>query len=648
MPRHGYIRRIAADMLREDIQSDGVPAGELTSIFEREPAPLKEFVESGSYLGNPPLGVIQYDFVRHLEQIYRPDLYPAMVEEFGEEWMPVRFVNFLVAQWGKGAGKDHCCRIGVTRAADLLSCLRSPQEYFNKPPQDEIHIINVAASADQARRAFFSPMKKLFVSNEYLAQYFRHDYRPGEMATSIRLKKGIELVSGHSMAETQEGLNIIVAIADEISAFKTQQELERSGRVLEGRSASNSAEGIVKVLHTSARTRFPESFKLAQISYPRFRGDAIQQATMTGRENIRRHGEESQYYVSGPFPTWEVNPGVASKDYFQSDYEEDSETAKAMYECDPPAAVNRFMRNDIAIYAAFYEERPDPIEVEYFWGLPEHPVESSLAPPEKPSWQVRFHFNPGFYAMDGALYALHGDLAISGDRAGVAMSHVRSQVERLPNRSYDDDLLEPRPIIRNDFVFGFEANLNAVHPDSGDPAPREIQIRWYRQLVWELMARGFYVASATFDNFQSEDMVQILESRGVVSGKLSLDRNDKVYQTFKDVVYDNRLESYNRPLVVDEVRRLRKLPNGKIDHPDGGSKDESDALAGSVWGAIEVGGDEGDEPTPVEAGRSFGFVENTIHPDSSKIGFGGDLALGINPGELAGLSFGSDTDLAFG
>src|SRR5215207_2965615 len=261
----GFARRIAADMLRESMQIDGVKPSSLSGIFEREPVPLTQFITDPNYLANPRLGDIQFEFVRHLEQIYKPDLYPAMVEEFGVHWMPVRMVNFLVAQWGKGSGKDHCCRLGVARTADLLMCLRSPQEYFGMPSQDDIHVLNVAASADQARRAFFSPLKKLFVTNSHLQQYFRGDIKPGEMAISIRLQKNVELVSGHSMAETQEGLNLIVAIADEISAFKTAEELARSGRVPEGRAPMNSAEGIIRVLYSSARTRFPESFKLAQI-----------------------------------------------------------------------------------------------------------------------------------------------------------------------------------------------------------------------------------------------------------------------------------------------------------------------------------------------------------------------------------------------
>lgn len=573
---------------------------------------------------------------------------------WGEYWtLSVDGPASYVSDFGildHNSGKDSMCRIGVTRAADLMLCLKNPQEYFNMGDADEIHLLNVAASADQARRAFFSPMKRLWQTTPYLSQSFRNGYTPGEQSISIQLAKGIELVSGHSMAETQEGLNVLVGIADEISAFRTEDELRRAGTVVEGREAK-TAEGIVKMLRTSARTRFPETFKVAQISYPRFKGDAIQNATAVGEQNLTRHGTASQYYVSGPHATWEVRPGI-TQEHFRDDYDEDPEMSMAMYECRPSTAVNRFMRNDTAIAHAFARSIPDPIHVEYFWGLPEGTVESPLGPKEGVGWQVKFHFNEEvLQPMAGAAYALHGDIALTGDRAGVAMSHIRTFTEARravfteaqqeavaqTDNLLADPTLEPRPVIRNDFVFSFESDMKATHAD-GTLNPREIQIRWYRQLVWELIARGFYVASVTFDGFQSADMIQIFESREIESSVLSLDRNDKVYQTFKDVVYDNRLEGYFRPRIIEEVSALRVTPTRKIDHVPGGSKDESDALAGSVYGAILVGGDEGDEPENANVFQ-FAFTGDGAIATPANFGASAKASMGVDRSTMSTLLF---------
>ena len=130
--------------------------------------------------------------------------------------------------------------------------------------------------------------------------------------------------------------------------------------------------------------------------------------------------------------------------------------------------------------------------------------------------------------------------------------------------------------------------------------PREVQIRWYRQLVWELIDRGFDIYSVTFDGFQSQDIIQALSSWGINTGLLSLDRNDKVYQSVKDIILDSRLIAYSvkgdpeEPLAMRELSRLRRVGK-KVDHLPSFSKDASDALAGSVWGAVEAGGEEASE-----------------------------------------------------
>jgi hypothetical protein len=100
-------------------------------------------------------------------------------------------------------------------------------------------------------------------------------------------------------------------------------------------------------------------------------------------------------------------------------------------------------------------------------------------------------------------------------------------------------------------------------------------------------------------------------------------------------MYDGRLEAYWDPLVVDEVLSLRRLKNGKVDHPSGGSKDMADAVAGAVLGAVTMGGSEGEEPERADVASEGSW--SVPSGRSGGLGFGGEdgpLAWG-EPGSLA-------------
>ena len=61
-------------------------------------------------------------------------------------------------------------------------------------------------------------------------------------------------------------------------------------------------------------------------------------------------------------------------------------------------------------------------------------------------------------------------------------------------------------------------------------------------------------------------------------------------------MYDGQADAYHDDLAIYEIQSLRRRAGGKVDHPDGGSKDLADAVAAAVYGALEAGGaGEGDE-----------------------------------------------------
>ena len=322
-------------------------------------------------------------------------------------------------------------------------------------------------------------------------------------------------------------------------------------------------------------TRFPQTYKCMHISYPRYLGSTIQKLVARGRQDNAEKGDRSRYYVSGPLASWDANPRIPGKHAFSEDYEKDPALAEAKYECRPRRAVNPYFANETAIRECCREVAQQPVAVDYVR--------------ERASWRPLYTFAPGFYPVKGALYAMHADLAQSGDRAGLAMAHIATWQDHVVTGEQEDKievrLTERRPVVKVDFVLSYSSNPGAV-------PPMEIQIRWARLLCLELRRMGFPITRFTFDQWQSKDSMQILEAQGIETDRFSTDVSEEGWRTLRDVMYEGRLDMPLRELVVTELLGLSRLPNGKVDHLGDSSKDEADALAGAVCGALEAGGQE--------------------------------------------------------
>ncbi len=568
----------------------------LTRIFEEEPVPLTVFIQDKRYLGNPPLSPVQFEAVQHIERIYNPSTLDLMAEEFGGYWeatKAIRMTNLVTLQWGKGSGKDHVCRVSSLRVAYLLLCLKSPQKYYEMPEQDSIHLLNIAANSGQANRAFFKPMTEAVRKN---IPWFRDKAEVKQGV--IEYDKHIEAVSGHSEAEGQEGLNIMLGVADEIDAFKAKDEMIGQGKKM--REASTSAESILDMLKTSASTRFPDSYKRVAISFPRYLGSTIQQLTAAARADNDLMKEESREYVSGPLATWDVNPRVKGKYQFEADYRKDPVAAAAKYECKPSRAINAYFRNH-DIFKMSINRPTMPLTVDYeIRSMP-----SAQTGITTTGWEPVYHFDPDLVPIQGAHYALHGDLAVNGDKAGIAMSHVERLEERTVQVADSEgglfEVTTVVPHIKVDFVIAFSADSSAKDKN-GDPKPREIQIRWAHELAFLLIQRGFHISRFTFDGFQSVQTIQTLLRHGIESERVSTVTHPDIWKTLKDVASDNRLKMPFDQLMMNELEALSRLDNGKIDHPPGGSKDMADALACSIEGAILSGGAEDADGKSTEVG----------------------------------------------
>ena len=255
--------------------------------FDERPVDLRTFVTDKNYLGLPELSEHQYTLIEKSSQIYKES---TLIKLFGEEEGKVRFkqtANEVVAQLGKGSGKDHCARISMAYTVYLLHCLRDPLNYYGKARGVYIDLLNLAVNAQQAQRVFFEPFKNLLLGSPFFNEV---GFEP-RVSEIFFFSRPVRCFSGHSESEGWEGYEVMTIILDEIAAFKTDVELKGETR------SKGSASAIYNMSKLSVMSRFPEVGKVILLSFPRYKGDFIQQRYFNSRNNV----EPKTWSIKAPY-----------------------------------------------------------------------------------------------------------------------------------------------------------------------------------------------------------------------------------------------------------------------------------------------------------------------------------------------------------
>lgn len=233
--------------------------------LEEEPIPVQRFVTDRHYLGLEfPLSEIQEEIARFTTQVlHKETLIQLEGTEFmngmtGEEYYKKYTVNEVVCQLGKGSGKDHTARISLADISYLMHCLRDPLKYYGKATGVYVDLVNLAVNAKQAQQVFFDPLKNLLLRSPW-ANDVGFEPRVSEI---FWFDRPVRMFSGHSEAEGWEGYEVLIVILDEISAFKTDQELKNDLR------NKGSASVIYEMARASITSRFPDMGRLSYYHSP--------------------------------------------------------------------------------------------------------------------------------------------------------------------------------------------------------------------------------------------------------------------------------------------------------------------------------------------------------------------------------------------
>ena len=526
--------------------------------FEEKPVDVRTFVKSKDYLNMPELSEYQYTLVECMSQIYRKeDLIKLMGKEEGENHYKRYTKQEVILMCGKGSGKDHTSTIGCAYIVYKLLCLKDPSRYFGKPSNDAIDLINVAVNAEQAKNVFFKGFKSKIENSPWFAGKYE------AKVNNIEFNKAITVYSGHSERESAEGLNLMLAVLDEISAFA----MEGSGGNEQGKTADN----MYKAFRGSVDSRFPDFGKVILLSFPRFKGDFISQrydAVIADKETVTRHHEFvvnpelpeddpknkfsieweedhiESYKLPGIFalrrPTWEMNPTRKIEDF-----------KKAFFD-DPQDALMRFACMATVSSDAFFKSR-DKIESSL---SRRNPIDSAK------------RIDETFVPDPNTVYYVHADLAQKHDKCAVSIAHVDKWVSVKSFNDYEQVV----PLVVVDAIVWWE-------PHREGPVDLSEVKNW----IINLRRLGFNLGLVSFDRWQSFDIQQELKQVGIRTETLSVAK--KHYEDLAMLVYEERLIAPHIDILKDELLELRIVGN-RVDHPRKKSKDLADAMCGSVYNAI--------------------------------------------------------------
>lgn len=527
--------------------------------FRETPVDARKFVEGEDFLGQPPLSQIQYDIVEAMSQIYKQeDLIDLLGDEEGRRYYKKYTKNEIILQLGKGSGKDFVSTVACAYIVYKLLCLKDPARYFGKPSGDAIDLINVAINAQQAKNVFF----KGFKTKIERSPWFAGKYNP--KAESIEFDNAITVYSGHSERESHEGLNLILAVLDEISGFANE--------VGTGNDQGKTADNIYKAFRASVDSRFPDLGKVALLSFPRYPGDFISQrydAVIMEKEAVSKEhtfimnedlpedadgnklvinwDEEDiiSYKYPGVFalkrPTWVVNP-TRKIDDFKLAFYTDLGDAMQRFACVPTYSTDAFFKQTEKVRACMTTRNP---------------IDSYK------------RFDETFKPDPTKKYYVHADLAQKHDKCAIAIAHVEKWVNIQVIRDYQ----QVAPVVIVDAVVYWEPKVE------GPVNLSEVKL-W----IQNLRRQGFDIGMVSFDRWQSFDIQNELKQVGIRTETVSVAK--KHYEDMAMLMYEERLVMPAIELLFQELTELKIMKNNRVDHPRKSSKDLADAVCGAIFGAI--------------------------------------------------------------
>lgn len=564
--------------------------------YLRKPVAIDQFLNDEQYLGRT-CAILHENWKRDLCTVFAPGS-PI------SEWIMTGAI---------GIGKTSIAGVALAYKAYCMSCLKDPGGYYGLLPGDLIVFGIYSITKTQVADSAYFKMRQYLDSSPYFNQFFP---RNRKLESRIEFTNHPLLVVAGSSEVDALGLNLFSFLMDEVNFMKAKT--EKDGVTQTGQAydlynsttarltsrfsrAGGSLPGIALLLSSrDAQTSFLEErieksrgnkavfisdyklweckekarfatiwgMKPAPGTPPKFN---VEIGDRVARSRILKPGET----VRKGARTLEVPGELHTK--FQEDIDQALRDLGgiATFNTSPLIsdrqslfdAVRTNLRHPFTRETITLDTQDDVLLQDFF------DRKAALVVRESKHVPILNNGCPRF---------LHGDMSVTGDCFGLAMCHMSGF--KQVRKEYPDGTtgISENPFILVDFML-------QITPPLGS----RIDFSKVRSFI--LFLKNFYnLEKVTFDQFQSEDMIQILEKQGLVAKKLSVDAEDTQYVTLRNAFYERRIAVYDYDVFQTEMLDLQRfLKEHKVDHPlknskgQKGSKDVADAVCGAVWNCLQ-------------------------------------------------------------
>jgi hypothetical protein len=554
----------------------------------REPVDIVEFTESMEYMG-------QGAYVR-----------PRIMDHLIELHDPNKYYYEVVLGGGIGIGKNYFADISLAYDLYCLSCLYSPQSHYELAPGSKIVFVHQSKTEKLAKEVVFDHFGNRLELSGYFPKFFMFNKKFRKVMKFPHL---IEVMPISSADTSALGMNVFGAVIDEMNFMSKVKKSKKSERY--GEEEYDQAEVLYRTILRRMESRFDRlgrlPGKIYLISSANYEGDFIDRKEIEAASNphiftmhmaqwesfLERDGTLMPKKYSGEFffvrkPTDTAAGGVFDNRPIALNEEDEQNILSVPVEHREAfdrdligslrdiagVAVTRtsrfisknYIENAFNLYETIYGK-----EQIFSQNQVELTINSEVS--DLLNYTFLRRLNPH------GPFAVHIDLAISGDCAGVAVGHAIGSKNVNYRVAFNPDTgefsREPKGSLP---IFGVPGLLQVIPPKGG-----EIEIHILRELL-SLVCEYIPVYWLTMDRHQSASTLQFFRSRHISTGIVSVDRTPEPYTEVKFGIKEGRVYMARHGVLLKEMPLLdQDNTTGKVDHPEDGSKDLSDSLAGVVY-----------------------------------------------------------------